>query len=109
VCASEARVQDTRVKQSVNRRKLPIEGCSLRAIETLRAQRHHFRQMLSDHHVGDAIRYSRRGRDKRCIRSTDVMPARQAESVSVTVFAVSVTVFAVSVTVCGQRDRLRSA
>jgi hypothetical protein len=59
---------------------LSIQCCSLRASETLRAQRYNFRQLFSGHHVGDAIRYSRRGRDKRRIRPTDVMPARHAAS-----------------------------
>ena len=37
-----------------------------------------FRQLFSGRHVGDAIRYSRRDREKRCIRPTDVMPAGHA-------------------------------
>jgi hypothetical protein len=76
----EARVEGIKVKQSVNRGKLPIEGCSLRTNETLRAQRYHFRQLFSGHHVGDAIRYSRRGSDEGCIRPTDVMSTRHATS-----------------------------
>jgi hypothetical protein len=68
------------VRHFVNRGRWRNIGQSMRANETLLAQRYHFRQLLSGHHVGDAIRYSRRGRDKRGIRPTDVMPARHAAS-----------------------------
>ena len=80
VALLKRKLQNTRVKQFVNRRKLPIKGYSLRASETLRAQRYHFRRLFSGHHVGDAIRYSRRRRDKRGIRPADVMPARNTTS-----------------------------
>jgi hypothetical protein len=46
----------------------------------LAGQRYHFRQLLSGHHVGDAIRYSGRGSDEGCIGPTDVMSTRHTAS-----------------------------